>query len=258
MQPMQYTMYEFTNNNVYSTFTTDNIKQVKLSKEALMRLSKEYSSLKSSLPLNETSSAWLKIDKNFMHYNKFLISGPKDTPYENGLFLFNTLFPADYPNSAPTVLLETTNSGNYRFNPNLYACGKVCLSLLGTWSGSGGEEWNMNTSTFLQVIVSIQSLILVDDPYFNEPGYESIMNTESGNNKSFDYSDDRRLHTIIIAMTNNIKNPPPGFENIVKNHFKYKKDSILLQVDKWMTESKQRHSKYENAIKDLKIELDKL
>ena len=26
-----------------------------------------------------------------------------------------------------------------RFNPNLYSNGKVCLSLLGTWSGKGGE-----------------------------------------------------------------------------------------------------------------------
>ena len=45
-----------------------------------------------------------------------------------------------------------------RFNPNLYNCGKVCLSLLGTWAGPG---WNPKTSTLLQVLVSIQSLIMV-------------------------------------------------------------------------------------------------
>lgn len=28
-----------------------------------------------------------------------------------------------------------------RFNPNLYNCGKVCLSLLGTWSGGENEKW---------------------------------------------------------------------------------------------------------------------
>ena len=44
-------------------------------------------------------------------------------------------------------------------------CGKVCLSLLGTWAGPG---WNPAKSTLLQVLVSIQSLILVPDPYFNE------------------------------------------------------------------------------------------
>ena len=66
----------------------------------------------------------------------------------------------------------TTGGGTVRFNPNLYNCGKVCLSLLGTWSGQDGETWNKDTSTFLQVLVSIQSLILVEDPYFNEPGWE--------------------------------------------------------------------------------------
>jgi hypothetical protein len=34
-----------------------------------------------------------------------------------------------------------------RFNPNLYINGKVCLSLLGTWSG---PSWNPKTSTLLQ------------------------------------------------------------------------------------------------------------
>ena len=29
----------------------------------------------------------------------------------------------------------------------------------------------------LQVLVSIQSLILVENPYFNEPGYEKGMHT---------------------------------------------------------------------------------
>lgn len=67
-----------------------------------------------------------------------------------------------------------------RFNPNLYNCGKVCLSLLGTWSGAQNEQWNEKTSTILQVLVSIQSLILVERPYFNEPGYESSMGSSHG------------------------------------------------------------------------------
>lgn len=46
--------------------------------------------------------------------------------------------------------------------------GKVCLSLLGTWDGDKGESWNAQTSTLLQVLVSIQSLILVPEPFFNE------------------------------------------------------------------------------------------
>jgi len=71
----------------------------------------------------------------------------------------------------------TTGGGRVRFNPNLYKDGKVCLSLLGTWTG---PSWDPKSSTLLQVIVSIQSLILVSDPYFNEPGVEATMNTSSG------------------------------------------------------------------------------
>jgi hypothetical protein len=40
----------------------------------------------------------------------------------------------------------------------------------------------------LQVLVSIQSLILVDNPYFNEPGFEQGMHTERGKASSRAYS----------------------------------------------------------------------
>lgn len=46
------------------------------------------------------------------------------------------------------VKFLTTGGGRCRFNPNLYNCGKVCLSLLGTWSG---PSWDPATSTLLQV-----------------------------------------------------------------------------------------------------------
>ncbi len=39
-----------------------------------------------------------------------------------------------------------------RFNPNLYADGKVCLSLLGTWhSGDASQKWQANKSSLYQV-----------------------------------------------------------------------------------------------------------
>jgi hypothetical protein len=71
------------------------------------------------------------------------------------------------PLAQPSINLMTTGSGSVRFNPNLYNCGKVCLSLLGTWSGSSEEMWNKD-STLLQLFVSIQALIFVKEPYFNE------------------------------------------------------------------------------------------
>lgn len=40
----------------------------------------------------------------------------------------------------------------------------------------------------MQVLVSIQSLILVDEPYFCEPGYEGSMHTAEGIKASKAYS----------------------------------------------------------------------
>jgi len=97
-----------------------------------------------------------------------MIAGPDDTPYAGGLFEFDCFLPMQYPNTPPLMNLRTTGGGKVRFNPNLYNCGKVCLSLLGTWSGSAEENWQPRKSTLLQVLVSIQSMILVEAPYFNE------------------------------------------------------------------------------------------
>lgn len=47
---------------------------------------------------------------------------------------------------------------------NLYEDGKVCLSILGTWSGEKSETWQPSRSSLLQALVSIQGLVLVKEP----------------------------------------------------------------------------------------------
>ena len=153
---------------------------------------------------------------------RFLITGPKDTPYQDGCFLFEMILNNDYPITPPSVRFLTTGNGKVRFNPNLYACGKVCLSLLGTWSGNEGEKWNPKTSTLLQILVSIQSLIFTDKPYFNEPGYENNMNSEAGKKANDDYNKAIKSHTQTWAIKNMIKNPSEDFKEIIEKHFKLK------------------------------------
>ncbi|CAH1775779.1 unnamed protein product [Owenia fusiformis] len=96
-----------------------------------------------------------------------LITGPFDTPYEGGFFYFLIRCPPDYPIRPPRVKLVTTGDGKVRFNPNLYRNGKVCLSILGTWTG---PAWSPAQS-LSSVLISIQSL-LNEKPYHNEPGFE--------------------------------------------------------------------------------------
>jgi baculoviral IAP repeat-containing protein 6 len=137
-------------------------------KQRMMRIAKEMATLSTNLPVEYGSSVLVRVDESRMDLIKALIIGPEGTPYENGCFEFDILLPANYPQGPPSMLLVTTGKGTVRFNPNLYNCGKVCLSLLGTWAGPG---WDAQHSTLLQVLVSIQALILVPDPYYNEPGY---------------------------------------------------------------------------------------
>ncbi|KAF2754231.1 UBC-like protein [Pseudovirgaria hyperparasitica] len=99
-----------------------------------------------------------------------LIIGPPDTPYEFGFFEFHVRFGREYPTKAPHVNAITTNGGRTRFNPNIYAQGKVCLSILGTWRGESGEEWS-SAQGLESILISIQSL-MSPNPYENEPGFE--------------------------------------------------------------------------------------
>jgi ubiquitin-protein ligase len=222
--------------------------------KTMIRIASEVSALKSSLPINWDTSILVRIPEGNLNMLSFIITGPEGTPYHNGVFEFHAYFPNNYPSVPPKVLLETTGGGTVRFNPNLYNSGKVCLSLLGTWSGSGGEKWNMNTSTFLQVLISIQSLILVENPYYNEPGWEKQMHTEEGKKRCFDYTDNIRLQTIRVAINEKIEYPPKSFETFVKEHFKAKKDELIKITQIWVDESKSKKTKMiDERLKMLKL-----
>ena len=205
----------------------------------MMRIGSELSTLKNSLPTSWDTSIIVRVPEDNMTKISFVIVGPIDTPYHNGIFEFHLKFPADYPDSPPKVLLETTGGGSVRFNPNLYNSGKVCLSLLGTWSGDASESWT-RLSKLLQVTLSIQSLILVEEPYWNEPGWEKSMNSTSGQKKCKDYTDRVRLDSIKWAICNTIKNPPPEYKDFIINHFLLKKKELYEVTEKWVNESTDR------------------
>lgn len=98
----------------------------------------------------------------------------------------------------PKVDAKTTNHGRCRFNPNIYAGGKVCLSILGTWQGERpGEEWSP-AQGLESVLVSIQSL-MSNRPYENEPGYENAKSEEDKKSNE-NYCDKIRHETIRIAV----------------------------------------------------------
>ena len=90
----------------------------------------------------------------------------------------------------------------------------MCLSLLGTWSGGAGENWSPSNSTLLQVLVSIQSLILVPEPYFNEPGYERLMGTSEGNMKSKNYNSQIVIANMQYGMLEHLNKLSSAFSEV--------------------------------------------
>ncbi|KAI9708707.1 MAG: hypothetical protein M1828_002670 [Chrysothrix sp. TS-e1954] len=131
------------------------------------RLVEDVAILKTSLP----DGIFVKLAYSRPDVMKFIIIGPEHTPYAGGLFEFHLFCPASYPRSPPLVWFPMAASAQLRLNPNLHGHGMVCISLIGTWSGIGGENWQPGKSTLLQLLVSMQSMIFCAEPYYNEPGF---------------------------------------------------------------------------------------
>ncbi|KAL6724187.1 hypothetical protein Aduo_019097 [Ancylostoma duodenale] len=204
-------------------------------RERTKRIAKEIASMPNALPLNASNSIFVCVDEGRCDIIKVLISGPDDTPYANGLFEFDVFFPTSYPYVPPKCAFLTTGAGNVRFNPNLYNDGKICLSILGTWEGRPEEKWSSYCS-LMQVLVSIQGLIFVKDPYFNEPGFEKYQGTEKGDDYSRKYNLQIEHATLNYAIRDQLKNPPEYFKKVIQRHFWLKRHAIIKQAKNWMVE----------------------
>ena len=88
------------------------------------------------------------------------------------------------------------------------ACRYWARGMAAGWKRSGAQR----TSSLYQVLVSIQGLILVDDPMFNEPGFDGIRGTAEGDMKSREHNEEIRLYTVRHAMIAHLKKPRAGVE----------------------------------------------
>ncbi|KAH7861370.1 hypothetical protein Vadar_025271 [Vaccinium darrowii] len=190
------------------------------------RIQDEWKILEKDLP----DTIYVRVYETRIDLLRAVIVGPAGTPYHDGLFVFDVLFPPTYPDVPPMVYYY---SGGLRLNPNLYDCGKVCLSLLNTWSGDKSEMWMPKTSTMLQVLISIQALILVPRPFFNEPGYEGMYTGAEGESRSKAYSEDVFILSLKTMMYT-LRRPPKYFEDFVAGHFRVCAHNILSACKAYM------------------------
>ena len=251
-----------TQGHVY--YYTPYIEANKLSKVNYQnRLIKEITSLQQSLPVNYGASIFLRMDPENMSVMRILMTGPEGTPYDSGCYIFDVCIPNNFPQVPPNV--QFMNHSGKRFNPNLYENGKLCLSLLGTFTGdNGGESWNSKTSTIYQVFISIQSLILNSQPYFNQPSCAKLINTSEYNKENEKYNNNIRMYTLCHAIRDMITNLDtyPQFKDVIVKHFILKKKYILELCEKWTNDAKEnltyKKEDFEKVTNEIKILLDKL
>ncbi|XP_016541764.2 uncharacterized protein LOC107842436 isoform X1 [Capsicum annuum] len=196
------------------------------SKSCAKRIQEEWKILEKDLP----DTIFVRVYETRMDLLRAVIIGADGTPYHDGLFVFDVFFPSNYPNVPPHVHYH---SFGLRINPNLYECGKVCLSLLNTWGGRGKEKWIPGESTMLQVLVSIQGLILNAKPYFNEPGYARLSGSAIGEQGSVHYNENTfifNLKTMVYCM----RKPPQHFEDFVIGHYFQSCQDILVACKAYM------------------------
>lgn len=152
----------------------------------LKRIAKEHRILSTSLPPGEI---FVRTYDSRLDLLRCLIIGPVDTPYEHAPFVIDLHLGPLFPRAPPTAHFHSWTSGLGRINPNLYEEGKICLSLLGTWPGKSETEGWTEKATILQLLVSLQGLVFVKAPFYNEAGFEGYENTKEYNNESLHYSE---------------------------------------------------------------------
>ena len=155
---------------------------------------------------------------------KAMIQGNKDTPYEFGFFCFDIVFPPTYPHAPPRVSFINPNK-NVRYHPNLYRCGKVCLSLLGTWAG---PQWT-SCQTLKSILLSIQS-ILDEHPMRNEPSFEQLKETHPTNTH---YNMIITYHSLLAGCIGQTLDPCcKDFADIIDDTFAQNKSTIVEKINK--------------------------
>jgi ubiquitin-conjugating enzyme E2 Z len=178
-----------------------------------------------------------------------MIIGPSNSPYEHGFFFFKFEFPNNYP-LGPPRLVFLTNDGRTRFNPNLYRNGKVCLSILNTWSGPG---WSA-CQTIRTILLSLITLFH-NNPLVNEPGIPATHRDATPYNNIIRHQ--TFSTSIYNILTLKINNPTTkNFEKEFNQYFRNNYSKILLILNTENDKFKHKAHCFKISLYDMKTVID--
>jgi ubiquitin-conjugating enzyme E2 Z len=204
-----------------------------ITKETINRLLKDIKNIIKN-PLTDQGIYYIHDDTDMMKGYAMII-GPSDTPYFGGFYFFEFTYPSDYPHSPPKVKY-CTNSNNIRFNPNLYTCGKVCISLLNTWRG---DQWTSCQS--ISTVLLTLCTLLCKDPLLNEPGMSKNAKDMNNYNEIIEYSN------INIAVCDIVMKKKAVYQPFFENFYPYIKENFYKNYEKLVQIT-------ENKLKDINIQ----
>jgi ubiquitin-protein ligase len=160
-------------------------------------------------------------EANFMKGTAMIICPP-------GFWFFYLEFPYNYPH-APLAMKTLTQDGYMRFGPNLYRCGKVCLSILNTWHV--GDKWSA-VQTLQSVMLSVISNVLTTGAFQHEPNIGLATGPQA------EIYDRMILHSNLKTIIRMIEAPPdfakPFYDIMCESFFKNRKrlnDLAVANID---------------------------
>jgi ubiquitin-protein ligase len=203
-------------------------------KDTIHRLLKDVKQIMKN-PLTDNGIYYIHDDVDMLK-GYALIIGPSDTPYFGGYYFFELSYPSDYPYSPPKVLY-CTNGNNVRFNPNLYICGKVCISLLNTWQG---DQWT-SCQTISTVLLTLCTL-LCKDPLLNEPNVTQNDKDMNNYNEIITYSN------LNVAISDIVMRKKGVFLNFFEYFYPYIRESFNNNYEKYVEIAEKRNEEHNRSI----------
>jgi ubiquitin-conjugating enzyme E2 Z len=210
----------------------------RISKETITRLLKDVKQIMKN-PLTENGIYYIHDDTDILK-GYALIIGPSETPYFGGNYFFEFNYPADYPHTPPTVKYWT-NGNNVRFNPNLYVCGKVCVSLLNTWRG---DQWTSCQS--ISTVLLTLCTLLCKDPLLNEPG------VEKGHRDMITYDEIIQFANLDIAVCDIVDKKQGVFMPFFENFYPFVRENFNKNFDKFIAFAEKKHKELGSVATDFK------